>query len=168
MDNDIKEILRKILSSENRMMYAEAFMNALMNSMETDDERPDKAGYHALKAIREESFDDFLIAICGWSLKSLMKKAFLLDDTDAEFHDEICDADFVSVWNGGVDVRSKCKVNTRTHEIFEIELSKENPDNLDILEREYVEIDGNEFPAFCKDELCETDRQLAFWYGEDE
>lgn len=77
---------------------------------------------------------------------------------------EICDADFVSVWDGGIEVRSKCKVNTKIHEVFDIEISQENPDNFDVLERQYIEINGNEFPVFHKEELNETEQSLLFWY----
>lgn len=77
---------------------------------------------------------------------------------------EICEADFISVWDGEITVRTQCKVDIKTHEVFAIKQSSDNPDNFDVLEREYIEINGNEYPIFRKDELNKKDRQFSFWY----
>ena len=50
----------------------------------------------------------------------------------------IKDAIFKSIWDGGYEVATKCKVNLKTKEVFDIEAA--NPD-VDILEKEYVTID---------------------------
>ena len=68
-------------------------------------------------------------------------------------------AEFVSVWDGGYEVTTKCRVDTETLEVFNIE-SSENVDGLDVLEREYVVIDGEEYPCYEKDEACEDE----YWY----
>jgi hypothetical protein len=81
----------------------------------------------------------------------------------------IKDATFVSVWDGGFELVSDCKVNTETHEIFDIE-KVDNPvdddgDELEILDREYVIVDGEEFcagSAYSETEGWNPDRD--YWY----
>lgn len=51
---------------------AEAFGRRITEQVETDDESPEKIGYYAAKAILDGSMDDLLIAICGWSVSSLL------------------------------------------------------------------------------------------------
>ena len=51
---------------------AEAFGRRITEQVETDDESPEKIGYYAAKAILDGSVDDLLIAICGWSVSSLL------------------------------------------------------------------------------------------------
>ena len=43
-----------------------------------------------------------MIALCGWSLKSLMQQAYILRDDDCKFHDEIIDAKLVGIWENDV------------------------------------------------------------------
>lgn len=149
--------------------FCKSFANALLESIRTDDEKPERLGRYALKAIKETNFDDFLIAICGWSLESLMKQAHIIPDNESMFHDEIIDATLVGVWDEEVREELSCKVNTKTREIFDIEhdfdesKGKEDFDNFE----EFVSIDGIEFPVVPKDEF-ESGQKLAFWYGEDE
>ena len=61
------------------------------------------------------------------------------------------EATFTSVWNGGYEITTHCKVNTVTQEIFDIEVADnlvdEDGDELEILDREYVTIDGIEYCA---------------------
>lgn len=148
--------------------FCEAFAAALLNSIETDDEKPERLGRYALKAIHENNFDDFLIAICGWSLESLMKKALIIPDVESQFHKEIEEATFVSIWDDDVRQEAPCKVNTKTREIFDIEHSFDvNEEEVYECNGEFVMIDGIEFPAIPQDEF-ECGRKLAFWYGENE
>lgn len=67
-------------------------------------------------------------------------------------------AEFVSVWDGGFAVATNCKVNMVTKEVFDIEVSEESADGLDVLDEQYITIDGEKFPVF--DE--ETDD--GYWY----
>lgn len=70
----------------------------------------------------------------------------------------IKDATFTSVWDGGYEVTTNCKVNMETKEIFDIEMA-EVDDNLDILEAEFVTIDGIDY-AVSNDNITE------YWYDQ--
>lgn len=68
----------------------------------------------------------------------------------------IKDATFTSVWDGGYEVTTNCKVNMETREIFDIEIA-EVGDSLDILEEEFVTIDGIDYPI-------SDDGNTDYWY----
>lgn len=59
----------------------------------------------------------------------------------------IKNATFVSVWDDGFEVASDCKVDTDTNEVFDIEKVCVN-EILEILDREYIIIDGNEYDVY--------------------
>lgn len=65
--------------------------------------------------------------------------------------DVVKEATFTSVWNGGYEITTSCKVNTVTREIFDIEIAgdlvDDEGDELEILDREYVTVDGIEYCA---------------------
>jgi hypothetical protein len=63
-------------------------------------------------------------------------------------------AEYVSVWDDGVEVVTKCLVDLKTGE-FSAEVSEEDPDELDleILEREMIRLsDGSEFTVVERDD----------------
>lgn len=64
-----REALLAVLQNPKK---AEAFGRRITEQVETDDESPEKIGYYAAKAILDGSVDDLLIAICGWSVSSLL------------------------------------------------------------------------------------------------
>ena len=64
-----REALLAVLQNPQK---AEAFGRRITEQVETDDEPPEKIGYYAAKAILDGSVDDLLIAICGWSVSSLL------------------------------------------------------------------------------------------------
>ena len=64
-----REALLAVLQNPQK---AEAFGRRITEQVETDDESPEKIGYYAAKAILDGSVDDLLIAICGWSVSSLL------------------------------------------------------------------------------------------------
>lgn len=66
-------------------------------------------------------------------------------------------AEFTSVWDGGIAVTTNCKVNMATKEVFDIEVSAV-ADGLDVLDEQYISIDGEKFPVF--DEETGT----GYWY----
>lgn len=66
---------------------------------------------------------------------------------------------FVSVWDGGVEIETPCRVNMETMEVFDIMKARYDGD---ILEKEYVEIDGEEFPVFQVSDITENEDE--FWY----
>lgn len=69
----------------------------------------------------------------------------------------IKNATFTSVWDGGYEVTTNCKVNTETREVFDIEMA-EVDDSLDVLEAEFVTIDGIDY-AVSNDDMTE------YWYA---
>lgn len=73
----------------------------------------------------------------------------------------IKNAKFTSVWDGGHEVTTSCKVNMETKEVFDIELAEVN-ESLDVLEKEYVVIDDVEYPVFQLSDITEEDNE--FWY----
>lgn len=78
----------------------------------------------------------------------------------------IKNAQYVSVWNGGFELVSTCKINTQTHEIFDIQTLADTVDDdgdeLDILDEEYVIIDGQKFPARNTDD--DPKSEFDYWY----
>lgn len=66
---------------------------------------------------------------------------------------------FTSVWDGGFEVTTNCKVNMKTKEVFDIEVSEDTADLVNDLNYEYVTIDGeNHFVSYKGEE--DTD----YWY----
>jgi hypothetical protein len=57
----------------------------------------------------------------------------------------LVDGEYVSVWDGGVEVKSPCTVDPRTRKI-EIEHAAD-VDGLETMEREYVVLNGKEYKA---------------------
>jgi len=66
------------------------------------------------------------------------------------------DATFTSVWDGGYEVTTNCKVDMETKEVFYIETAYVG--EVEILERQFVTVDGVDYPV--SDDVEETD----FWY----
>jgi len=133
----------------------------------TDDENPERIGHYLFKAIKDNSFDDFLIAICGWSLETLMKQALIIPDKESQFHDEVIEAVNLTEWDDGFLLEQPCTVNTKTAQVFDIEHDFETLNTLETLQGEWVVIDGVKFPLVPKDEY-DCGNKLAFWYGENE
>lgn len=72
-------------------------------------------------------------------------------------------AAFTSVWDGGYEVTTDCKVDMETREVFDIEINNsDNIEGLNSLDYEYITIDGEEFDVLHKDltDVGTTD----FWY----
>ena len=65
---------------------------------------------------------------------------------------------FTSVWDGGYEVTTNCKVNTETREVFDIEIA-EVDDSLDVLEAEFVTIDGIDYS------VSNDDEDTEYWYA---
>lgn len=65
-------------------------------------------------------------------------------------YEEIVDATYVSVWDGGTEISTSCKYNKTTGDVTEIDSA--DVDGLDILDREYVLLsDGEEIEKFTID-----------------
>jgi len=62
------------------------------------------------------------------------------------------------VWDGGHAVTTKCKVNMKTREVFDIE-TIEVSDSLDVLESEFVTINGVNYS------VSDDDENTEYWYA---
>ena len=58
---------------------------------------------------------------------------------------KIINADFVSIWDDCVEIRTECTVDMETHAIQNIEVVDVDSMDLNICTDEYVEIDGSRF-----------------------
>jgi hypothetical protein len=66
---------------------------------------------------------------------------------------------FTSVWDGGFEVTTNCKVNMETKEVFDIKVSEGTEDLVNDLNYEYVTVDGeNHFVSYNGEEDTE------YWY----
>jgi hypothetical protein len=64
------------------------------------------------------------------------------------------DATYVSVWDGGIEIRTRCLFNRAMSAVFDVESVDAN--GLDILEDEYVELaDGTEIRNFITEDDLE-------------
>lgn len=86
---------------------------------------------------------------------------------DTKYPENIKDAMFTSVWDGGFEITAKCKVNTETKEIFDIEVSESNTDVVELLDEEYVTIDGIDYRAVTAEYANLYPEEMddeTFWY----
>lgn len=88
--------------------------------------------------------------------------------TDPEYGESVLcvKGEYVGVWDGGVEVRSICTVDPRTRKI-EIEHTSDVED-LETMEREYVVLNGNEYPAANEEERIQysADEQAGMFFYE--
>ena len=84
-----------------------------------------------------------------------------------ELSGKIKEAEFTSVWDGGFEITTTCKVNMESKEIFDIKMSESNPDTVEQLDEEYVTIDGIDYRAVTAEYANlypeEMDEE-TFWY----
>ena len=67
-----KERIENILNDEAQL---ERFVEVLVDEINNDDEAYDKKGRQLLDlCLTDEHADDFFIAVCGWSVDSLINK----------------------------------------------------------------------------------------------
>ena len=71
------EHLKKIRSDSTEY---ENLAETLFDSIDTDGEKLSRVGYYFAKAYIENNIDDLLIAICGWSMKSLIEMSNELEE----------------------------------------------------------------------------------------
>ena len=79
---------------------------------------------------------------------------------------ETVQAEFTSVWDGGVCITTKCMVNTSTHEVSEIETATGFgiEDSVNVLDGEYVSISGSMYPVKRKEDLGPGESERCYWY----
>ena len=64
--------LRAVMAS---MEKSEKLGEVFCEQVETDDEKQQRIGYYLAKAILDDSIEDLLVAICGWTSESLLNIA---------------------------------------------------------------------------------------------
>ncbi|MBQ6403336.1 MAG: hypothetical protein IJI27_05470 [Oscillospiraceae bacterium] len=75
-------------------------------------------------------------------------------------------ATFTSVWDGGLAVTTGCKVDQLTGEVFDIGISEDTADLVNMLEEEFVTINGHSFPVVSLDYLLNNPEDLgSYWYS---
>lgn len=87
-------------------------------------------------------------------------KAEVLSDRS---QDECVKAKFVSVWDGGFCVETDCKVNMKTGEIYDIEVSEGTADYVNELDEEFIR-----FPDGTEHTVSRGQEDGGFWYGDDD
>lgn len=75
-----------------------------------------------------------------------------------EVENIIKNATFTSVWDGGYKITTRCKVNTETKEVFDVEKVVETADCVNELDYEFVTIDNIEYPVSC------DKKETEYWY----
>lgn len=70
-------------------------------------------------------------------------------------------ATFTSVWDGGFEVTTNCKVNMETKKVFNIEMSEGTADLVNQLDYEYVTIDEKEYS------VSNDKEDTEYWYDYD-
>lgn len=105
------------------------------------------------------------------SLKEKVEETGLTPELEEFAHwllslqDDIIDARFVSVWDGGFEVNTACKVNLATKEVFDIEVSENTADLVNELDEEYLIIDGQKYSVVSKDYLDnDPEEEGSYWY----
>lgn len=91
----------------------------------------------------------------------------ICDVVDTKYPGNIKDVMFTSVWDGGFEITTKCRVNTETKEIFDIEMSESNTDMVEHLDEEYVTIDGIDYRAVTAEYANLYPEEMddeTFWY----
>lgn len=106
---------------EDGVARMNAFIGVLMEEINSDDEPWDKKGRQIAKALCDNDAEGVMIAMCGWSPKSIALKAMLIRDTAHEFHDDdFIDSEIVVEWDNGDTTESECTVNPATHEVRDL------------------------------------------------
>ncbi|MDO5123117.1 MAG: hypothetical protein Q4D44_00440 [Eubacteriales bacterium] len=67
-----EETCRRLLDVMNDEKKAEAFANAFFAEIASDDEKIESVGFHMARAILHNSIEEFLVAVVGWTSKSLL------------------------------------------------------------------------------------------------
>lgn len=72
LNTDLSVQMNEIMANKDK---AKRFAETFFDQINTDEEPYDKIGYYMAKAIRTDSVEDLLVAICGWSAGTLVRLA---------------------------------------------------------------------------------------------
>lgn len=76
----------------------------------------------------------------------------------------IKNATFTSVWDGGYEITTNCKVDMETHQVFDIEVSVGTECSVNELDYEYITLDGEEHIVYNAEDGTDGLEDTDFWY----
>lgn len=180
-------LLRKILSEGSNDMLG-AFAETLKNEIASDEENNDSVCRQLIRAVLSNDAEGVCLALSGWTLNSLLKKARVIPDIDGTFYQGPMQAYVVAEDIYGNEWFTPCEVNMQTFEVFNIEHEKGDKHSDAEIIGEYICFDDMEdyrfplnpkdsvFSGYCEektdcyDEDAEFDFSdvISYWYGENE
>lgn len=163
--HELKAMLEKIQKSTSYDDFCEKLGEAIHQKIHSEEITDFKFGEYIAEAILTNDADKVFGAFTGLSAEAFLEKNLLIPNESNKYHDEICEATFVSVWDGGIELETECKVDTKTRRVFDIEDSGINPNSVESLDEEYIILDDIKMPVYKKDDLYEDDT-FSFWYEE--
>lgn len=69
------ETRKRLVGVMENSAKAEAFAEAFFKEISTDDEPHERCGFHMARAILDNNIEEFLVAVTGWTSKSLLNIA---------------------------------------------------------------------------------------------
>ena len=153
------------LNRDDAEARANMFMTVLIEEISNDDEPYRKKCRQLARALQEKDAEGVIIALCGWSPRSIAAKALLIRDTAREFHDDdFIDSTIIVEYDNGNTAEGECAVNPATHEVkdFNPELLHNNGATVKTV---CVELgnDGECLLCYPEDEVVSDEG--AFWYA---
>lgn len=163
IDEKLRLYLSKMQGASSYEEFCEMLGKAVYEKMHEEEITDYQFGNYIVEAMLTNDANNVFGAFTGVSAETFMEKYMLVPNETMRHRDEECEATYYSLWDGDILLESQCMVNLKTREIFNIEPSGVSGDSVNVLEEEYVEIDGIKAPACRKDELDEDD-MFTFWY----
>lgn len=155
--NKLNEKLKKIHNSNYYDEFCEILGRNIYQMMHDEEITDFESGDSIAEALITNDADKVFGAFTGMSAEEFLEKHLLIPNESEKYYDEICEAEYVSVWDDGIELRSECKVDTKKRLVFDIEDSGINPDSVENLEEEYIDIDGIRMPVHKSDEVDKDD-----------
>ena len=75
----------------------------------------------------------------------------------------IKNATFTSVWDGGYEITTGCKVDMETREVFDVEVAMLDIE-LDQLDYEYITLEGENYIVYNAEDGTDGLKSTDFWY----
>ena len=159
----------KRLDDEERRL---AFVESLLDAIETDRESLYKKGRDILHALETNNAEHLLIALCGWGANSLAKRARIIPDDALTFYGYDEEARLIVRWSNGKQSTSKCTINSVSFYVSEFRASvfKKYAETAEITEvvvqvqPEYTK-EKNYFRCITKEDRDRTGDKLSYWYS---
>lgn len=169
-DEDAVQAMRasRVDSDERRM----AFVEALMDAIQTDKESIERKATDILWAIETNNAERLLIGLCGWGANSLAKRAKIIPDDGLDFFSHKDEAKLIVRWSDGELSECHCVINPYTFEILEFDdevfmvyADKETVE--DVFVAVHSETSNNQYYFACitAEERDRTGDELSYWYS---